>query len=1054
MSDRFSNVNLYWRRIDNADGTVSAAVQLPSQSVIKEEIVSDQMVNVKLAKQHAAFKACKILYEAGELNDNLVPIDPKAKVEMFAEEYFPHWEKYKDDKKSAGTRNHRRYHDMKVPNLFKNSAPTVDGVNFLYRINVRPKFDHEGNDGLKQYFQLFANEKEFGILTSRKFPKMCKITLFHSFGEIEVEIDELPSAVTLKTDQDLKVLQDFHMTVFRDVLKTWKPFFVLDKTSHLIVPLTESVQIDWVMAMKFNKVAQPKRLSYDDIMVTPFTRDEYHYRVINPVYRETDQNYVVLKVREDMSPLTPFPHNEYSNYQEYVECKFQVNICKTSQPMLEVKGLSKNLNLFFPGAGKSGKQRKHEKAHLLEHYIPELCHNYKFPADYWLKATLLPSVLHRLHYMLLAEELRMWLINEKIDLGQSSRQVYKLDVDYGDYDKRDKSLKELEHENENLGKLPSYYEFLKHLPTSSGTEKIRSRALLMWNRSELPKDIDRNWLEITEVDIDYYCNFLDRNTNKILPTSMLHLLQLNGAPKSTDRSLMDANDRSDIKILQLDGRRQSVQQKDLIKVLTTANAGDVFDMERFEVLGDGFLKFIASLYLYKKHSTWREGDLTTLKGKIVSNRNLFYVGNNFGLSKMIKASQFDANETLPPSVRLPSNLEELLDGDMKLLIKLLNVNQLTQDEISNGRINEDTLRTFTTGSGFAIQQDDQSDDDGVDKSMLTYLHKHFVGDKIVADAVEAFLGVVVQSLGIEAGLKLCLKLGILPNEDLCALLTEKIPPRGTFLNLPSSGREARVQNQKELEKIIGYKFNDSSYLVQAMTHSSYPIQPLGTYQQLEFLGDAVLDFLVTSYITEQCPIMDPGRLTDLRSALVNNVTLACIIVRNGLHKFLMSENSLLSETIKSFVMYQTKTQHKVVLDQIALLETEDDLSSAEAIDVPKVIGDIFESIVGAVYLDSGMNLTTTWKIIYGLLKQELHEFIANVPLQIIRQLFEYEKGVLKPEFYATEEIDEITVGVPLVVEWTDEKKERTKKVFLGIGKNRVLAKKCAAKLCLRELQNR
>lgn len=93
--------------------------------------------------------------------------------------------------------------------------------------------------------------------------------------------------------------------------------------------------------------------------------------------------------------------------------------------------------------------------------------------------------------------------------------------------------------------------------------------------------------------------------------------------------------------------------------------------------------------------------------------------------------------------------------------------------------------------------------------------------------------------------------------------------------------------------------------------------------------------------------MEPGELTDLRSALVNNTTLACIVVRNDLHKFILYENHQLAETIKLFVDYQKSVKYQIT-DQIVLLENENESSTAESVDIPKSLGDIFESIVGAV----------------------------------------------------------------------------------------------------------
>ena len=480
--------------------------------------------------------------------------------------------------------------------------------------------------------------------------------------------------------------------------------------------------------------------------------------------------------------------------------------------------------------------------------------------------------------------------------------------------------------------------------------------------------------------------------------------------------------------------------------------GDVFDMERFEVLGDGFLKFISSLYLYKKYEDWHEGYLTTLKGKMVSNRNLFYVGNNFGLSGMIKSSRFDPNENLPPSIRVPKEVQDIVEDNKRMLNKMSNIEILSQNEIINGRINGNALERFYAQQlDFDISQE-SNDEDQVDRSYLSYIKQHYVGDKIIADAVEAFLGVVVQSLGIEAARMLCQKLKIFPeNENIENLLKEKIPPRKVLQN--ASTKDLRIQNRDELEKIIGYKFKDPLYLLQALTHASYPIKTMGSYQQLEFLGDAVLDFLVTSYITEQCPKMDPGKLTDLRSALVNNVTLACIVVRNGIHKYLLSGNVLLSESIKKFVEYQNNHENRVVLDQIILLQTEQEASTAEAVDVPKVIGDLFESIIGAIFLDCGMNLETTWNVIYSLLQQEINDFMINVPMQIVRQLFEYEKGSADPKFYDPVVCEDGNVAMPLDIYCgLDAEGIKIKKTFIGIAKNKSLAKKCAAKLAMRALK--
>ncbi len=81
-----------------------------------------------------------------------------------------------------------------------------------------------------------------------------------------------------------------------------------------------------------------------------------------------------------------------------------------------------------------------------------------------------------------------------------------------------------------------------------------------------------------------------------------------------------------------------------------------------------------------------------------------------------------------------------------------------------------------------------------------------------------------------------------------------------------------------LEKNLGIEFNDYSLLSRSLTHRSFlnenPHQALEDNERLEFLGDAVLDFVVAAYLYHRFPEMDEGELTSLRAALVRAETLA------------------------------------------------------------------------------------------------------------------------------------------------------------------------------------
>lgn len=188
--------------------------------------------------------------------------------------------------------------------------------------------------------------------------------------------------------------------------------------------------------------------------------------------------------------------------------------------------------------------------------------------------------------------------------------------------------------------------------------------------------------------------------------------------------------------------------------------------------------------------------------------------------------------------------------------------------------------------------------------------------------------------------------------------------------------------------------------------------------------------------------MEPGELTDLRSALVNNITLACICVRQKFHLFILAQNSVLSESIANFAIFQEKNNHQIT-DQVQLLVEEDALRISEFIDVPKALGDIFEAIIGAVFLDSGSNLQVTWKVIYDMMSNEINEFMRDVPIQVVRRLEEWPGA--NPSYSPAHVEDDVVV---VTVKFTKIDKILS---VNGFGKNSDNAKRAAAKHALQLL---
>ena len=80
----------------------------------------------------------------------------------------------------------------------------------------------------------------------------------------------------------------------------------------------------------------------------------------------------------------------------------------------------------------------------------------------------------------------------------------------------------------------------------------------------------------------------------------------------------------------------------------------------------------------------------------------------------------------------------------------------------------------------------------------------------------------------------------------------------------------------KLTAIINYRFNNIEYLEQAFTHRSVSSEPRENYERLEFLGDAVIDIIISRELMRYYPDGDEGLLTKKRSALVQQSFLSII----------------------------------------------------------------------------------------------------------------------------------------------------------------------------------
>jgi len=154
------------------------------------------------------------------------------------------------------------------------------------------------------------------------------------------------------------------------------------------------------------------------------------------------------------------------------------------------------------------------------------------------------------------------------------------------------------------------------------------------------------------------------------------------------------------------------------------------------------------------------------------------------------------------------------------------------------------------------------------------------------------------------------------------------------------------KNFAVLEEKIGIKFKQPNYLVQALVHRSYLNEnrefPLGHNERLEFLGDAVLELVVTEFIFEN--YLNPeGELTNWRAALVNAKTCANISLEIGLEPYLFLSHG----------------------------EAKDAGTKAREYIMAKVL----ESLIGAIYVDQGWDMAKQFVLRWVISK--LPEVLEN-----------------------------------------------------------------------------
>ncbi|MQL77205.1 hypothetical protein Taro_009609 [Colocasia esculenta] len=403
----------------------------------------------------------------------------------------------------------------------------------------------------------------------------------------------------------------------------------------------------------------------------------------------------------------------------------------------------------------------------------------------------------------------------------------------------------------------------------------------------------------------------------------------------------------------------AVQLKDLIgypipvtkilEALTAASCQETFCYERAELLGDAYLKWVVSRYLFLRYPQKHEGQLTRMRQQMVSNMILYQYALDKGLQSYIQADRFAPSRWAAPGV-LP-----VFDEDTK--------------EYEPSLFSQEAS-TVDTDAQKSLYDDELAGNDREEGELESDSSCYRVlSSKTLADVVEALIGVYYVEGGENAANHLMKWIGIEVEFDMCEMDCTNKPYNISESILKSIDFEV-------LEGALNVRFKDRGLLVEAITHASRPSSGVPCYQRLEFVGDAVLDHLITRHLFFTYTDLPPGRLTDLRAAAVNNENFARVAVKHKLHMHLRHGSSALETQIRDFVKDVQEELSKPGFNSFGLGDCK----------APKVLGDIVESIAGAIFLDNGCDTAVVWRVFEPLLQPMVTP--ETLPMHPVRELQE------------------------------------------------------------------
>lgn len=1032
LSSRPYSCGAQYEHIQPTRSTHRVILYLPPGCPIRTGISGNEKSSPVLAANSAVVAAIKALYEANELDDNAIPHKLAISADQILSEksLLPNLKPLSREFEGEVI----KFDGDRVMNEFPSKVSDIksplsrDCQRRTYKL-LRISFVPDEESSRKDVRKFFL-EARFGLIIDSSMPEDFIPRKLHGhYGQFEVTsivIDNRLSIQTFETHN--KYLSFTHKLLTRclrigfiDATRFHRNclfyLVLLDNQNHIATQWMQNLfRPPFNASIKQGDVVKLRRT---------YWRDQ----------SDDKKMYLVLRVRDDMDATSSVPGMNGVTFLEYAERSGQRLTQNRHQPVIEIQQVSTQIAQTRP----SRKVDKHYSSRPL-YFLQDSLDIYCTDAACVFQAFNYPEIFYRLYFAAAAGDLDANFLQEtshrRRELAQLQPQHQELpesednvidyreegeeeEVETDDQENEDIS-EDIESEEEeeddysdsyvstdssdeegNNKELPPLK--LLNMPVRKETnlskfgdddDSLEEWDMSQYNVEDLKKlnfELTQSWHQNSPLSCssNYEKAFaLLSDKTQIYEDSIIKRLQeiQRGIKSDADylddeqefrerRQKVDVSLEPPIKFdRNLSASSRELNVSPLLEALTLRCSGEKYNLEVLENIGDAYLKYFTSVVLFKQLDC-DPAHLTSARMNLTSNKTFNHLAKSRRLGSYAVTRPFDA-----------ATLSKLLDGKRIF-------NQLRPKDLAD-------------------------------------LFEAIVGSYLLhCSEFEAVLS--IGWLGLDG----------LVREELFAQLH---PGAVVFERHPSALLDFEDNATRDYYKmyearaatfqsIISYKFNDISYLVQAFTHASAPQKCTDTYERLEFLGDGILDYLVNRTLVARLEASDraqvdnfrltPGQLSSSKSALVNNKTFAKLALQYCYDFFIHHSNQeILSELDRVHIAVKEDKDFKFL-----------DLNDFDRIS--KLLADVFESVAGAIYLDSGCSLDEVWRVYYRMMKQAFDDEIANPTKNVVATLYEMFPGPKRISFDAFKvqsENGEDIIGVKCAIYGFGE--------FLGEGLTKKQAK--------------